>query len=183
MPPEDRIIVRYRDLPSLPVLPDQDLGIRLIVVEQPFLVQSLRIGFPLYPDAAVAGFGPQLRFRHGIDPAPVARNVRYFVQQVPVVKPQGSGAVHIIRIKPADPAHQQEFPGTGLVIGLFPVDQPCGNQQCREQFPVPEHIQPLGQLVHHQPERLIRDDLFQELRRHISLYQDVPVQDRGIMKR
>ena len=60
------VVVRNRNLPPLPVLPDDHATQMLPVVPQPLHVQSLRVAQALNADAAVAGARAELGFVVGV---------------------------------------------------------------------------------------------------------------------
>ena len=187
---QNGVCFRNRYLSSLPVFPDDDFRVLFVIVPDPFLVHTLGGCLPLYPDAAVACLGSKLRLVNTVIPVAsfLTGDVRHLVQQVPVVEPDGPGAEHVVRIeaprrgKLADLADQQVLTGTSLVVGLFRVRHAGGDQQGGEQPALPEDIQSLSQLVHHQPHLLIGQHRLQVFRRHISLHKRVPVQDRAVVE-
>ena len=178
MAPEHRVVLRNRDLPSLPVLPDQNLRVLPVAVENPLHVQPFRVLLPLNPDASVAGLGAQLRFRSAVNLLSVPLYIGNLMQQIPVVEPQRPRTEHIVRVESADPAHQQEFPAPRFIKGLLCVCDAGGNQHGGIKFSVLENIETLGQFVDDEAHLLVRCNLLQKFCFHPARHQRVPVQDR-----
>ena len=131
----------------------------------------------------MAGPGAQLRLGAVVIGAPVpVQQIGHLVQQVPVVKADGHGAFQVVGGEGAHLAGEQELPAPGFVVGLAGIGQAGGYQQGRKELPLPEQIQPLGQLVDHHAQLLIRGHFLQEFRFDVAPDQRVPVQDLGIVE-
>ena len=115
--------------------------------------------------------GPLAQVRLGIAVVLAAvpvENIGHLVHLVAVVEAHTHGAMHIAAHKAARRADDQVFPGHRLIPRLILIHQSRRTQHRGIQLSLLEQIQPLGQLVHHQPVFLRGRDLLELLCGHIA---------------